>query len=85
MGKKQVVDIDFYRHDNLPIPLIKEAQKQGIEIKEGLLAVKFIINSPLSYEFTFIGKTPDNLRNFFYELAKEDDIDLNEVAQNLMK
>ena len=85
MVKKQVVDIDFYRDDNLPIPLKKEAQKQGIEIKKGLIAVKAIVSSPLTYEFIMIGKTSTDLKNFFHGLAAEDGIDLNEVAQNIMK
>jgi len=85
MGKKQIVNIDFYRDDNLPIPLVKESEKQGIEIKKGLIAVKTIINSPLSYDFTMIGKTPTDLKNFFHDLAAVDDIDLNEVAKNLIK
>lgn len=80
-----MIDIDFYVHDNLPYPLLKEAERQGIEIKEGLIAVKSIINSPLSYEFVMIGKRPANLRSFFHDLAAEDGIDLNEVAKNLMK
>ncbi len=85
MVKKQVVDVDFYRDDNLPYPLLKEAERQGIEIKEGLIAVMTIINSPLSYEFIMIGKTPTDLKKFYHDLAAADDIDLNEVAQNLMK
>ena len=85
MGKKQIVDIDLYRDDNLPIPLMKELQKQCIEIKKGLIAVKSISSSPLTYEFTMIGKTSIGLKNFFRDLAAEDGIDLNEVAQNLMK
>lgn len=85
MVKKQVVDIDFYRDDNLPIPLIKEAEKQSIEIKKGLIAVKTVVSSPLTYEFTMIGKTSTDLKNFFNDLAAEDGIDLNVVAQNLMK
>jgi len=85
MEKKQVVDMNFYRDDNLPIPLVKEVEKQGLEIKEGLIAVKTIIGSPLSYEFIMIGKTPADLKKFYYDLATEDGIDLNEVAQNLMK
>lgn len=85
MEKKQVVDVDFYRDDTLPKPLVKEAEKQGIEIEKGLIAVKTITSSPLSYEFEMIGKTPANLRNFFHNLAKEDGIDLNKVAQSLME
>lgn len=85
MGKKQIVEIDFYRDDNLPNPLVKEAEKQSIEIKKGLIAVKTIVSSPLTYEFIMIGKTPTDLKNFFHDLAAEDGIDLNEVAQNLMK
>ena len=85
MKKKQVVDINFYRDNNLPIPLKKEAEKQGIEIKEGLMAVKTLAGSPTTYEFIMIGKTQYNLKNFFYELAKDDGIDLNKVALNLMK
>jgi len=85
MVRKQVVDIDFYRDDNLPKPLIKEAEKQGIVIKKGLIAIKTIINSPISYEFIMIGKTPADLNNFFNNLAAEDGIKLNEVAENLMK
>lgn len=85
MSKKQVVDIDFYVHDNLPYPLMKEAEKQCIEIKEGLIAVKTIAGIPAKYEFVMIGKTSTNLKNFYQDLAIEDGIDLNEVAKNLMK
>lgn len=85
MVKKQVVDIDFYRHDNLPYPLMKEAERQGKKIEEGLIAVKTIINSPRTYEFVMIGKTSNDLKNFYRDLAKEDGVDLNEVAKNLMK
>ena len=84
MGK-QVVDIKFYRNDNLPISLVEEAEKQGIEIKKGLIAVKKISVSTHIYEFIMIGKTPTDLKNFFHSLAMEDFIDLNKVAQNLMK
>lgn len=85
IGKKQVVDIDFYVHDNLPYPLQKEAEKQGIEIKKGLIAVKTIAGTPAKYEFVMIGRTSADLKNFYQDLAKEDGVDLNEVAKNLMK
>jgi len=84
MGKKQVVDMDFYRDDSLPKPLKKEAEKQGIEIKKGLIAIKTMIGSSLTREFIMIGKTPADLKKFYHELANEDGIDLNEVAKNLM-
>lgn len=85
MVKKQVIDIDFYVHNNLPYPLQKEAEKQGIEIKKGLMAVRTVVNSPHSYEFIMIGTTSADLKNFFRDLATEDGVDLNEVAQNIMK
>lgn len=85
MVKKQIVDIDFYVHDNLPYPLMKEAERQDIEIKEGLIAVKTVVSSPHTYEFTMIGKTSTDLKKFYQDLAKEDGVDLNEVAKNLMK
>lgn len=85
MNKKQVVDIDFYVHDNLPYPLMKEAERQDIEIKEGLIAVRTIGGVPATYEFVMIGKTSAGLKNFYRSLAKEDGVDLNEVAKNLMK
>ena len=85
MSKKQVVDIDFYVHDNLPIPLMKELQKQGIEIKKGLIAVRTIAGTPATYEFIMIGTTSADLKNFFRDLAAEDGIDLNEVAKNIME
>ena len=84
MSRKQVVDIDLYVHDNLPIPLMKELQKQCIKIKKGLIAVKTIAGIPATYEFIMIGKTSAGLKNFFHGLAKEDGVDLNEVAKNLM-
>ena len=85
MNKKQVVDTGLYRDDNLPYPLQKEAERQGIEIKEGLIAVQTIAGVPATYEFVMIRKTSVGLKNFYRDLAKEDSIDLNEVAQNLMK
>lgn len=84
MSKKQVVDIDFYVKETLSYPLKKEAQKQGIEIKEGLIAVKTIAGTPATYEFIMIGKTSDDLKNFYRDLATEDGVDLNEVAEKLM-
>ena len=39
----------------------------------------------MTYEFVMIGKTPDNLRKFYFDMAAEDGIDLNEVAKNIMK
>ena len=83
--KKQVIDINFYRDDNLPIPLEKEAKNQGIEIKKGLIAIKTIVGIPATYEFVMIGKTQNGLKKFYQDLAKEDGVDLNEVAKNLMK
>lgn len=85
MSKKQVVDIGLYVHDNLPYPLQKEIERQNIEIEEGLIAVKTIAGIPATYEFVMIGKTSAGLKNFLYDLAAENGIDLNEVAKNLMK
>ncbi len=85
MSRKQVVDIDFYLVETLPYPMAKEAEKQGIKIGRGLIAVKTIINSPIRYEFTNIKQGPDGLRQFYFDMAAEDGIDLNEVAKNIMK
>lgn len=85
MEINQVIDVDFYRDDNLPYPLLKEAERQGIEIKEGLIAVTTIGGHPLRFEFIMIGKTSADLKNYFRNLAVADGIDLNEVALNLMK
>ena len=84
MTRKEVVDIDFYVHDNLPYPLMKEAEKQDIKIKEGLIAVKTIGVTPVKYEFVMIGKTSAELKIFYSDLASEDGIDLNEVAQSII-
>lgn len=85
MSRKQVIDVDFYRDDNLPNPLRKEIERQGIKIEKGLIAVKFIMSSPLSYEFYMIGKNPENISKFYHKLAEEDGVDLNEVLKNLME
>lgn len=85
MKKKQIVNIDFYRHDNLPYPLMKEVERRNIEIKEGLIAVKTIAGTPATYEFVTIGKTSADLKNFYRDLAEEEGIDLNEIAIKFMK
>jgi len=33
MEKKQTVDVDFYRDDNLPKPIKAEMEKQGFKIE----------------------------------------------------
>lgn len=86
-----LISVEFYLDDNLPNILIKEAEQQGIEIKEGLIAVASDIydssDNILKYKHKFymIGKTSDDLKKFYHNLATEDGIDLNEIALNLMK
>ena len=82
--QKQIIDVDFYRDDNLPVFLQEEAKKQNIKIKKGLIAVKFM-KFPLSYDFYMIGKNPKNLSKFYNKLAKEDGVNLNKALKNLMK
>lgn len=83
MENKELFDIEFYRHDNLPEFLREEAKKQNIEIKKGIIAVETIISSDIQYKFNMLGNKLENFRNLFHKLAKEDGIDLNKALKYL--
>jgi len=84
MEENVFVDIEFYRHDNLPESLREEAKKQNIEIKKGIIAVETIISSDPQYKFNILGNKLENFRNLFHKLAKEDGIDLNKRLKELV-
>lgn len=82
--KGQVVDIEFYRKEQLPPILAAEAEKQNVQLDAGIVAVKLRIASSPEYEFFSIGKNPAKVRAFLQELAAEDGEDLNEIAKKLI-
>jgi len=83
MENKELFDIEFYRADKLPAFLKEEVNKQNIELRKGIIAVKTTINSNPQYEFILLENKLENFRDLFYKLAKEDGIDLDKALEYL--
>jgi len=80
-----VIDIDFYRWGYLPRGLDDERVEQNVANKIGILAVRTLMREgpdPIKYEFIHIGTNPGAIKDFLIRSAKEDGVDLNELAKN---
>jgi hypothetical protein len=79
-----LVSIDFYDVDELPGPLKAEAERQGRHLGSGLVAVKTIVASPPQFEFDEVGSTPDEIKSYYERLARDDGVDLDELAKKTL-
>lgn len=79
----RVCAINFYRSKALPTPLKIEAEKQQVHLDgpEFLVAVRTSIGQGVFYQFDHVGRTPNEIRDYFHRLAAEDGVDLNEAAK----
>ncbi len=91
MKNKDLIDVDWYRHDHIPESIKREIYQQGFVVKTGLTFVEFYWNKDeywdkkIEMKFYHMGRTADELVQFYHDLAAKDGINLNEVVKSLMK
>lgn len=74
-----VVDVDFYVKDTVPEGMKEYASEHGIELPDGLIAVKTRVPF-VSYEFQGL-PTPDSIMDYMRQLSREDGRELEDVLR----